>query len=417
MAPHESRKISKVTIVAWQALPAIFPDEGRNMGGLELGAWNTAKMLAEHSICSQIVVRAPNSGHSMEKDGVTITAIADSREYIRRSVSSCIEFGNGIRCKRLSPHLLWQIPYLAITWPWRNRDPAPMTSDPRLQSIATDAWITLGASRESAGVVATAREQNKPSLLMLMSNADVDPSYARDPKARNAYGEVAEHCLFALKTATSIICQTNHQRKLLQQHFQRDGIVIATSVDPAIWQSKSTNPGDYVLWVGRYDSFHKRPKLAIQIARRLPEIRFVMVINESDPHVRDEIIADLPANVDIVDYVAANEMPSMFGKSRLFLSTGSADYEGFPRVLLQATAAGKPIVSIDDFDGFIQASGAGTVTGNCIDDAADAVASYWNQPENYDSPFAAQYLRENHTNESIGARLVNELGLNQAYAR
>ncbi len=405
----DPKQLKNATIVAWQALPAIFPNQGRNMGGLELGAWTTAKILAERQLGSQIVVRAPNSGHSAHREGVDVIALSDPREYIRRNVSSCVEVNDGVRLKRFSIRLLWQIPYLAITWPWRVRDPQPMQPDPRLESITTDAWITLGTSRESAGVIATAIEQNKPSLLMLMSNADVDPAYKSDTQSRNAYGEIAEHCLFAIKNATTIVCQTNYQQRMLQQHFQRDGVVIPTSIDPLPWQSATVNTGDYVLWVGRYDTFHKRPRLAIEIARRLPEIPFVMVVNLSDPAVHDEIVATLPDNVELVDYVAAEEMPSMFGRSRLFLSTGSADYEGFPRVLLQATAAGKPIVSLDDFDGFIRASRAGTVTGCDVEEAAREITLYWNQSDRCDQIFATQFLLDHHTNDAIGKRLENAL--------
>jgi glycosyltransferase involved in cell wall biosynthesis len=99
----------------------------------------------------------------------------------------------------------------------------------------------------------------------------------------------------------------------------------------------------------------------------------------------------------------------MFGRSRLFLSTGSADYEGFPRVLLQATAAGKPIVSLDDFDGFIRASRAGTVTGCDVEEAAREITLYWNQSDRCDQNFATQFLLDHHTNDAIGKRLENAL--------
>lgn len=42
------RKYS-IGFVAWHALPAIVPTLGKNIGGLETGAWNFAKLLAKNS--------------------------------------------------------------------------------------------------------------------------------------------------------------------------------------------------------------------------------------------------------------------------------------------------------------------------------------------------------------------------------
>lgn len=38
-----------IGFVVWQALPAIVPTLGRNIGGLETRAWNFAKLLANSS--------------------------------------------------------------------------------------------------------------------------------------------------------------------------------------------------------------------------------------------------------------------------------------------------------------------------------------------------------------------------------
>ncbi len=57
----------------------------------------------------------------------------------------------------------------------------------------------------------------------------------------------------------------------------------------------------------------------------------------------------------------------------VLLATGSQAYEGFPNVLLQAAAAETPIVSLQDFDGFLNASSAGNVCQDDIDQAAQCI--------------------------------------------
>ena len=214
-----------IAVVAWQALPAVLPRSGKNVGGTETGAWRLVRNLAaQPGLAPVLVVRSPGPAPS-EVDGVRIHAQRDPREYVRRDFSSCVEWGRPPRLKRWSAKLLWQIPYLAATWPWRKRDPEPLQPDPRLEEIAADLWIALGANKESAGVVATAQRQGRPCLLLIQANSDLDPRNIADPDSRNPYGELGLHCRFAIENATAIACQTRHQRSLLEEQFRRQGIL------------------------------------------------------------------------------------------------------------------------------------------------------------------------------------------------
>ena len=390
-------KTLNVTLVVWQGLSAILPEKGRGVGGLEVCAWRLAKGLTSRpGIQTRIIVRAPGGLKSQNIDGVQVVFVNSPREYVRRDVSVCIDFSQR-KLKRFSWKLLWQVPYLAMTWPFREVDPPPMEPDPRLSNADTDVWITFGSSREAAGVAATAQSQNKPLLLMLQSNADLDERYVRDPTYRSAYGEIGAHCLFAIRHATKIACQTKTQASLLKDHFGREGVIVRNLTEPSAFRAAVSSPGDYVLWIGRYDKIHKRPHFAIEVAKRCPDIQFRMIVNESDDQVRREIQAFRPSNVELIDYVPFDQQPELFGNARVFFSTGSAEYEGFPTVLLQAVAAGKPIVSMDDFDNFIQESQSGQVVGEDFQHAAEAIQAYWDTPASHDANFAHQYLETHHT--------------------
>ena len=134
-----------------------------------------------------------------------------------------------------------------------------------------------------------------------------------------------------------------------------------------------------------------------------------MIVNDSDPEVKQRIVASKPDNVDLMDYVPYDQLPHEFGRARMLLSTGDADYEGFPTVLLHAVAAEKPIVSLHDFDQFIRMSSAGRVCGDDLAAAANAVREFWSDPSLFDPTAAIRYLSENHTVESVTRTVVETI--------
>lgn len=105
----------------------------------------------------------------------------------------------------------------------------------------------------------------------------------------------------------------------------------------------------YVAWVAMLRE-SKRPDLFIEIARKAPDIQFVMcggvathtaVPGYSEQFV--EIFRALP-NVEYRGQVPPGEASRVIADAALLLST--ADEEGFPNTFLQAWAAGTPVVSL-----------------------------------------------------------------------
>lgn len=380
----------RVTFVVWQALPAIDPSRGRQIGGLETAAWAMARHLAADSRFDvHFFVRSTRGWNDRRVEGVAVHAVRDRWSILRRQVSECIDLPQR-RLLRFRPRLLWQVPLLGVTRPWRGKDLTGDSADSRLIDHATDLWGTLGVSRESAAVVETARQQGRPSLLMIRSAADLgDPT---------AYGVPVAIQRQVLQRATRIVCQAEYQGRKLREGFGREATLIRNAIDRNRWTA-GHGPRSGVLWVGRYETFHKRIDLAIKIARACPEIPFTLVANRSQPEVEAEVRAHLPANVSLVDYVPHDEMPDRFRASSVFLSTGAAAYEGFPNVLLQAAATHTPVVSLEDFDSFIQRSGCGMVAANC-QAAAEAIRRNVAGETPYDWSAIDAYLRDKHSPEA-----------------
>jgi len=305
------------------------------------------------------------------------------------------------------------MPYLAATWPFRNRDLISGESDNRLKQWTPDVWVAFGTSLESSAVMLTARNQKAHGVLMIQSNIDLDEQYLSNPDDRNAYGELGKNCILALRNASLILCQTEIQVQLLRERFHLTGVRLPNAIDLQPWidarqsttKKRNSSVPKQVLWIGRYDRFHKRPLLCLEIARRCPEFHFRMVINTMDPKVQEEVLCNQPSNVSIVDYVPFDRMMRTMSESDLFLSTGDKRYEGFPNVLLQAAATGLPIVSLEEFDRFFLRSEAGIACDGNIDLASSSIRDLLNGKRSIDSTRVMDYLVTHHTHVAIAQSL------------
>lgn len=393
-------KPRKIAIVAWQALPAVFPELGSGVGGIETSAWMFAKSLSGRcGLNAMLVLRSNGKLSPKQVEGVAIHADVDPWMKMRRDVAQCIDVSNR-RLRRFRHDLFWKIPLLVLSWPFRTRDPKPMQPDPRLTDLDPDLWVAMGVNAESAGVIATAKFQNKPSVLMIRSGADLDPKFCDEELFFSPYGERSDACCFALQQADYIVCQTEMQRGALKAHFSRDACLVRNPIDACMWRSETPLERRGVLWVGRYENFAKRIGLVLEIARRCPELPFTLIANPDDPDVESEVRENLPANVELIDYVPFTKMPERFASAEVFLSTSSSAAEGFPNVLLQATASGTPIVSLEDFDGYLCESGSGVVAGQ-IDVASEVLKEFVSGKRMIDWNRANDFLQQHHEVENV----------------
>jgi glycosyltransferase involved in cell wall biosynthesis len=95
---------------------------------------------------------------------------------------------------------------------------------------------------------------------------------------------------------------------------------------------------------------HKRPELALELARRLPHRRFVMVGGPGlsgaalYERIRREA-ASLP-NVEMTGFLPLSEVEGRFDAARVLVNTSSI--EGMPNTFLQAWARGVPTLGTVD---------------------------------------------------------------------
>lgn len=381
-------------LVAWRALPAALPQVGTKVGGLETGAWELAKGLTQHAQQSvTLVVEHRRAIRIARINDVNLHVSVNRWKEMREDFSKCVDLAPQLRLKHFHWRLLYQFPLLLLTRPWRPPDPHSMAPDPRLADIPCDIWGCFGVNQDSARVVITARDQGRPSILFLESNADLTPVDRTNTALANEYGVLPAEIETCLTQATAVVCQSHWQMRRLAADYHRQGCLIRNPICVEHWVGPSKPVNGYVLWIGRYDNFHKRPLLALEIARLCPELPFRFIINGSSAEIESQVRRSLPANVTIDDYVPYDRMPEAFHQARLFLSTSAASHEGFPNVILQAAASATPIVSLEDFDDFIETSGAGQCARGDIATAAQLVQSSWLRASPPDPARVAASLR------------------------
>ncbi|HUQ27193.1 MAG TPA: glycosyltransferase family 4 protein [Usitatibacter sp.] len=222
---------------------------------------------------------------------------------------------------------------------------------PRLTSLwraLTRADADIYYQRTAAGytgfVAAFCRKHGRKSIYAGASDVDFIPGkqeikYARDRKIFE----------YGLRRVDKVITQNPQQHQELLENYGREGTLIPSCYAPPAG-AKHDRAG-YVLWVASIRP-SKRAEIALEIARRLPNYRFVMIGGPDPDRRSQEYFASLKEaaralpNLDIKGFVPFTQAEQYFNGARVFLNT--SEYEGFPNTFLQAWSRGIPAVAFVD---------------------------------------------------------------------
>lgn len=185
--------------------------------------------------------------------------------------------------------------------------------------------------------------------------------------------------LYGLHRAHVIAAQSRIQQELLQQNFKLPSQVVNMAVQPPNQDGRFDRDID-VLWVNNIRAF-KRPELVFEIARRMPNVRFVMIggpISGSEQfYSQIENLANETKNIDFLGPVPYSEVNSYFSRAKVFINT--SDSEGFPNSFVQAWIHGVPVISFFDPDFTIEQQGLGAAPKS-IDDMVISINRFLSDP-------------------------------------
>jgi len=128
--------------------------------------------------------------------------------------------------------------------------------------------------------------------------------------------------------------------KTLQYVSIAPGIAPMEFVNGSSVRKRFSLGGDEILvvWLGRFTEV-KRPDRVVEIARLVPEVRFVMA---GGGEMLEAVKRSAPSNVTFVGFQDKNEMWSIAD-----VALCTSDSEGMPLALTEAQMAGVPVVSTD----------------------------------------------------------------------
>lgn len=222
---------------------------------------------------------------------------------------------------------------------------------PRLTSL----WRTLRrvdadiyyqrTSGVATGILAAfCARHNKRSIYAGASDVDFLPGAEQIRFARDRW-----IFRYGLRHVDRIFVQNSVQRERVLAHYGRDSALIQNCY--AAPPGAHADRAGYVLWAGALRP-QKRPEVLLEIARRLPQHRFV-VMGGGDPGRAGEAYAAALrsaaaglANVQWLGFLPFSEADERFNGARLLVSTSA--FEGFPNTFLQAWARGVPTVGFVD---------------------------------------------------------------------
>jgi glycosyltransferase involved in cell wall biosynthesis len=227
---------------------------------------------------------------------------------------------------------------------------------PRLTTV----WRALGdvdadiyyhrSSAMLAGIVAEfCRRNRKRSIFAGASDMDFVPGKEQIRFARDRW--LYQH---GVRTVDAIVAQNTKQVETCREHYGRDAILIPSCYQlPAESRSRSgPEGGDTVLWCGTVHKY-KRPEILLELARRLPHRKFVMVGGQGvDETLRvpyyKRILGEARTlgNVEATGFLPLAQVEPYFDRAHVFVN--SSEYEGMPNTFMQAWARGIPTVATVD---------------------------------------------------------------------
>ena len=186
--------------------------------------------------------------------------------------------------------------------------------------------------------------------------------------------------MYGLRRADGIVVQNEQQAAACRTALGRSPRVIANGIASTQAGADEAAREPVVVWVGALREV-KQPAVFLDLARRLPDVRFVMVGGPvpSDPAHAERIRADARSipNLTLTGRVAQEEVARILGSASILVNTSR--FEGFPNAFLEAWAAGVPIVSLVDVDGVLVRERIGVVCQD-VDGLAREVATLMQDP-------------------------------------
>ena len=276
-----------------------------------------------------------------------------------------------------------------------------------LRYSRADVYVSTCAAPDAGLIAIYARLFRKPFVYRVSSDLDCDGT------SESQHGWRGRLFGLGLRSADVVVAQHASQSAQLSSRGIRSS-VIRNSFE--VRERPATTRDIDVLWVGRSEPL-KRPRLFIDIARKLPDRRFVMIcaVKRGQEQLSNELHSSAKAlpNTTFIEGVSFSDVKAYYERSRVF--AGTSESEGFPNTYIEACLAGTPIASLDvDPERFIQSNDCGFVAHGDFGALVEGIERLLKDPSGWErrSRNARAYARRMHSLDVEGtkwARLLRSL--------
>lgn len=280
---------------------------------------------------------------------------------------------------------------------------------PRLTSIwqalhqaDADVYYVRAAGMILAIVAAYCRRHGKKSIYAGASDSDFDPSkqlikFRRD---RWLYHK-------GLAQVDAIVVQNETQKQLCRQHYGRSSTLIPSLYE--LPEQAGGTRGDCILWVAVMRR-GKRPELFFELARKLPQRRFVMIGGPDGDSAEAQTFFAATArqaaeltNLEFHGFLPLPQVEQHFERARVVVNTSLI--EGMPNTFLQAWARGVPTLAFYDTGAKIDGKPVHPVVADVAEGAATLECLCTNADEyNRYARRCREYFNRQHSGAGILAQ-------------
>lgn len=224
----------------------------------------------------------------------------------------------------------------------------------------------------------------------------------------------ADRFISALSKADWIIVQSRFQAEGVRSTFRHDSTLIPNGhfLPNLTDENREAGSRKFVLWIARAHPM-KRPALFLDLAKELPQVRFVMVMPPGAAHselfesIRTE--AEKIPNLEFIPGLKQADVDAYYVQAKAFVLTSEA--EGFSNVIIEAFKNGTPVVSLthnpNEVLTPVEAGELAPQVGYCAQSdfsvMARTVEKLWEDDEFWTeaSQTARQYAVDNFSVESV----------------
>jgi len=132
--------------------------------------------------------------------------------------------------------------------------------------------------------------------------------------------------------------------KSSKEKFKINAKIISNGIDTNFLKEEVTYDGDYILFIGRIDFYHKGIDILLKAIENFNDIQLIFVGSGKDEKKLIKIINN-KKNINFYGYLSGVEKINIIKNARFIVLPSR--FEGQPVVTLEAAALGKPVIVSD----------------------------------------------------------------------